>query len=110
MYGQPMLKIPYLLLAATGAFVALWAPGVAAQDEPIDDEDPRQWRLGVMGSVTDDAYAGADMSTSVLPLIYFDSSRLFSIPRKGVFISTATTPSRWTPCCRWAARRWTRTI
>lgn len=77
MYDQSSPGLPYLFLSAMGALAALWAPGVAAQDEPVGDDDARQWRLGVMGSISDDAYAGADANTSVLPLIYFEGRRLF---------------------------------
>ncbi len=77
MHDPSSSRIPALLLSAIGALAALWAPGAAAQDEPVGDGGADQWRLGVMGSISDDAYAGADASTSVLPLIYFDGRWLF---------------------------------
>lgn len=50
---------------------------VEAQELDNPDNKGSQWRLGVMGTWSDDGYVEADNSASVYPLVYFDSRWLF---------------------------------
>lgn len=78
MHGRAIVKKKGRLLPMAGCIAMSLATAHVEAQEPADSNaNGTQWRLGVMGSLSDDGYVDADSDGSVYPLVYFDSRWLF---------------------------------
>lgn len=77
MIGIAILGKKRLLWPVVGCIASTVTIFAEAQEPDGLNTNGTQWRLGVMGTLSDDAYVDADNSIGIYPLIFFESQRFF---------------------------------